>query len=112
MSEGSTLARGKSIEPKIFLESLNSTYFKTGMSENKAFKMIQGDFEPTFLLRNLKKDLATINESAKLFGLRLPMSLEAEKIYQKAIEDGFGDLDYTGILAHIKKTARSTNLHN
>ncbi len=109
LSEGITLARGANVDPKIFLEILNSTYFKTGMSENKAFKMIEDKFEPTFLLRNLKKDLHTINESAKSFDLKLPMSTLAEEIYQKAIEDGFGDLDYTGILAYLKKSAKFDN---
>ena len=45
LSEGITLVRGANIDPKIFLEILNSTYFKTGMSENKAFKMIKDQFE-------------------------------------------------------------------
>ena len=109
LSEGITLSRGANVDPKTFLEILNSTYFKTGMSENKAFKMIEDKFEPTFLLRNLKKDLHTINESAESFNLKLPMSSMAEEIYQKAIDDGFGDLDYTGILAYLKK---NTSLDN
>ena len=109
LSEGITLARGANVDPKIFLEILNSTYFKTGMSENKAFKMIEDKFEPTFLLRNLKKDLHTINESAESFNLKLPMSSMAEEIYQKAIDDGFGDLDYTGILAYLKNNTALDN---
>ena len=109
LSEGITLARGASVEPKVFLEILNSTYFKTGMSENKAYKMIDDKFEPTFLLKNLKKDLHTINESAESFDLKLPMSTLAEEIYQKAIDDGFGDLDYTGILAYLKKSTKTEN---
>ena len=112
ISEGITLARSASVDPEVFLNILNSTYFKTGMSENKAFKMIKDNFEPTFLLRNLKKDLSTINDSARSFGLNLPMSSEAEKIYQKAIDAGFGDLDYTGILAYLKEATRSEKLHN
>ena len=112
ISEGITLARGASVDPEVFLNILNSTYFKTGMSENKAFKMIKDNFEPTFLLRNLKKDLSTINDSAKSFGLKLPISSEAEKIYQKAIDAGFGDLDYTGILAYLKEATKCEKLHN
>ena len=103
ISEGIILARGAKVDPKVFLEILNSTYFKTGMSENKAYKMIRDEFKPTFTLKNLKKDLATINEAARSFGLNLPMSMEAEKIFQSALDEGHGDLDYTGILAHLKK---------
>ena len=112
ISEGITLARASSIDPETFLKILNSTYFKTGMSENKAYKMISDKFEPTFTLNNLKKDLNTINEAAKSFGVTLPMSTRAEEIYQKAIENGFGDLDYTGILAYLKQATKSADLHN
>lgn len=107
LSEGITLARGASIDPKIFLEILNSTYFKTGMSETKAYKMLSDSFEPTFTLRNLKKDLDTINEAAKSFGLNLPMATKANEVYQNAVDTGFGDIDYTGILAYLKEAAKS-----
>ncbi|KKM86557.1 hypothetical protein LCGC14_1277830 [marine sediment metagenome] len=82
------------------------------MSENKAFKMIKDEFKPTFTLNNLKKDLNTINETAKSFGVKLPMSSRAEEIYKKAIENGFGDLDYTGILAYLKQATKAENLQN
>lgn len=107
LSEGITLARGASIDPEVFLQILNSTYFKTGMSENKAYKMIRDQFQPTFTLENLKKDLVTINQAADSFGVRLPMSLRAQEIYQKAVDDGFGSLDYTGILAYLKKISKA-----
>ena len=103
LSEGITLSRGANIDPKIFLEILNSTYFKTGMSENKAFKMIQDKFDATFTLKNLKKDISTISETSKSLGLDLPMIKKAEEIYENAIKEGFGNLDYTGILAYLKK---------
>lgn len=106
LSEGITLARSASIDPETFLEILNSTYFKTGMSETKAYKMIDGSFEPTFTLRNLKKDLDTINEAAKAFGIKLPMSTKANEVYQKAVDEGFGDIDYTGILKYLMESAR------
>ena len=103
ISEGITLVRGANVDPKIFLEILNSTYFKTGMSENKAYKMIQDQFDATFTLENLKKDISTISETSKSFGLELPMIKKAEEIYENAVKEGFGKLDYTGILEYIKK---------
>ena len=103
LSEGITLTRKAGFDPQIFLKILNSTYFKTGMSEKKAYKMIKDDFEPTFTLQNLKKDLDTINETAELFNAELSMSKMASKVYQNAMDAGFSDIDYTGILAYLKK---------
>ena len=103
LSEGITLTKKAGFDPEKFLEILNSTYFKTGMSENKAHKMVRDEFEPTFTLKNLKKDLGIITDTAKDFGAVLPMAERANKIYADAVEAGFGEIDYTGILAYIKK---------
>jgi 3-hydroxyisobutyrate dehydrogenase len=103
LSEGITLVKKSGVDPKIFLEILNSTYFKTGMSEKKAYKMIDGKYDATFTLSNLKKDITTMTNSAKSLGIDLPMINKAEEVYENAIKEGLGDIDYTGILEYIKK---------
>ncbi|MCH7756976.1 MAG: NAD(P)-dependent oxidoreductase [Thaumarchaeota archaeon] len=103
LSEGITLSRAVNVDPKIFLEILNSTYFKTGMSENKGYKMIQDKFDATFTLENLEKDINTILDTSKSLELELPMTKKAKEVYGNAVKDGFGNLDYTGILAYLKK---------
>ena len=103
LSEGITLVEKSKVDPKIFLKVLNSTYFKTGMSENKAFKMINGDYDATFTMANLKKDITTMTNTAKELGIKLPMISKAEEIYENAINQGFGNLDYTRIIEYIKK---------
>jgi len=103
LSEGITLVKSSNVDPKIFLEILNSTYFKTGMSEKKAFKMIEGKYDATFTLSNLKKDISTMTRTAKELGIRLPMIEKAEEVYEDAIRKGLADLDYTGIIEYIKK---------
>jgi 3-hydroxyisobutyrate dehydrogenase len=103
LSEGITLVRSANVEPRIFLDILNSTYFKTGMSENKAYKMIKDEFDTTFTLENLKKDINAITDTAKSLNIELPMIKKAEEIYTDALSHGFGSIDYTGILAYIQK---------
>jgi len=103
LSEGITLVKKSNVDPKIFLEILNSTYFKTGMSEKKAFKMIEGKYDTTFTLANLKKDITTMTNTAKTLGIKLPMISKAEEMYDNAIKEGFGDTDYTGIIEYLKK---------
>jgi len=103
LSEGITLIKKSNVDPKIFLEILNSTYFKTGMSEKKAFKMIEGKYDPTFTLANLKKDISTITKTARSLGVKLPMIEKAEEVYEDALKEGLGEIDYTGIIEYIKK---------
>jgi len=103
LSEGIMFVKKSNVDPKIFLEILNSTYFKTGMSEKKAYKMIEGKYDTTFTLTNLKKDITTITNTAKTLGIKLPMISKAEETYENAIKAGFGDTDYTGIIEYLKK---------
>ena len=107
LSEGIILMKKAGIEPEKFLEILNSTYFGTGMSEKKAYKMIKNEYEPTFTLKNLKKDLDIIAKTAKDFDAVLPITERANKIYDDALAAGFGELDYTGVLAYIEKISRT-----
>lgn len=106
LSEGITLTKKAGFDPEIFLKVLNSTYFKTGMSEGKAYKMIDDSVKPTFTLANLKKDLDTINDAAESFDAELPMAKIARKIYADATDAGFGDIDYTGIISYIRKLSK------
>ena len=107
LSEGITLLKKSNVDPKIFLEILNSTYFKTGMSEKKAYKMIEGKYDATFTLANLKKDISTMTSTAKNLGVKLPMISKAEQVYENAINEGLGNIDYTGIIEYIKKINES-----
>jgi len=110
LSEGIMLTKKAGFDPEILLKILNSTYFSTGMSQNKAFKMIKDEYQPTFTLKNMKKDLDTIIASAKDFDAKLPIAERANEIYKQALDAGFGEIDYTGILAYIKKLSEPKNL--
>ncbi len=107
ISEGIILAKKSGLDPITFLEVLNSTYFKTGMSVNKGPKMVKGSFEPSFFLKMMQKDLDEINYTAEKVGANLPFARLANELYQLAVKDGMGELDYTGILAYLEKTNKS-----
>jgi 3-hydroxyisobutyrate dehydrogenase len=107
ISEGILLAKKSGLDPRLFLEVLNSTYFKTGMSINKGPKMVIDDFTPTFFLSMMQKDLDEINYTAKEFGANLPTAKLANELYQRAVKEGFGNLDYTAILAYLERLGNS-----
>lgn len=107
LSEGILLSKKSGLDPLLFLEVLNSTYFKTGMSSLKGPKMAKGIFEPSFFLSVMQKDLDEINYTAKEFRANLPIAKLASELYQNAVKEGFGDMDYTGIMAYLEKINKS-----
>ena len=103
VSEGILLARGSGIDPSIFVEVLNSTYFKTGLSEKKGPKMVKNDFSPSFHLKNMLKDLALATDTARAAGITLPQTALAEQIFRAASDSGFSEQDYTSVCAFLAK---------
>ena len=73
------------------------------MSGKKAYKMLEGKYDATFTLANLKKDINAMTSAAKSLGIELPMIKKAEEVYENAVKEGFGEIDYTGIIEYIKK---------
>ena len=103
LAEGITLVREAGVDPREFLDVLNATYFSTGMSRKKAYNMIDESQSPTFTLANLRKDIHIMTDVARSMGLSLPMISAAQKVYDGALEDGHGHMDYTGIIRHIRE---------
>ena len=103
LSEGIMLTKSGGVDPKLFLDVLNSTYFGTGMSKKKAYKMISDLSDPTFTLANLTKDISIMCNTADALEIDLSMIQRAKEIYSAALLDGFGEIDYTGIIRYIEK---------
>jgi 3-hydroxyisobutyrate dehydrogenase len=103
VSEGITLVRGAGIDPGIFVQILNSTYFKTGLSERKGPKMAAGEFEPSFHLKNMLKDLELASSTALAEKLTLPQTAVAQQLFRAANNSGYSEMDYTAICAFLGK---------
>ena len=103
LSEGLLLSNRYDIDPTLYLKIFNSTNFKTGMSENKGLKMINDDYDPSFYLKNMRKDLGLAMDAAKEKELSLPVTDIAFQLYNYAAKSIFADLDYTGIYKFLKK---------
>jgi 3-hydroxyisobutyrate dehydrogenase len=103
VSEGITLVRRSGIDPSIFIEILNSTYFKTGLSEKKGPKMVRNNFSPSFHLKNMLKDLELATNTAQRTGVALPHTSLAQQLFRAANNSGFSDQDYTSICAFLAR---------
>jgi 3-hydroxyisobutyrate dehydrogenase len=101
LSEGITLVKAAGIDPETFIKIINSTYFKTGLSENKGPRMIKDDFQPSFHLKNMLKDLELSISTSQSVGVSLPLTSLMQQIYRAANNMGYSDLDYSAISAFM-----------
>jgi 3-hydroxyisobutyrate dehydrogenase len=106
LSEGMLLSKAYGIDPMVFLEALNSTYFKTGLSERKGPKMVRHEVERSFALSMMLKDIATINDTAKRLNISLPMISLLEQLYRQASKMDLAEKDYTSIYEYLERMNR------
>src|SRR5262245_30353361 len=111
LSESIIYIRNAGLDPSLFVEILNSTHFKTSLSEIKGPKMVKNNYEPRFHLRNMHKDLRLFVESVRLLDISLPFSNLSEQFYLAACNMGYSELDYTSILAFLQEINKVNKAH-
>ena len=103
LAEGLVFVRGNEIDPDIFVKIFNSTYFKTGISENKGPKIVNDDYTASFCLKNMVKDLGLAVRTASISGLTLPTTASAQAVYRASEAFGLSDRDYTSVASFLLK---------
>ncbi|MGN6633385.1 MAG: NAD(P)-dependent oxidoreductase [Nitrososphaeraceae archaeon] len=103
LAEGLVFAKGTGVDTDTYLKVLNSTYFKTGISERKGPKIINGEYDASFHLVNMVKDLDLALRTAYTSGLTLPTTASAEAVYRASEAFGLSSMDYTSVASYLLK---------
>jgi 3-hydroxyisobutyrate dehydrogenase len=103
LAEGLVFSKGTGVDTDTYLKVLNSTYFKTGISERKGPRIINGDYNASFSLVNMVKDLDVALRTAYSSGLTLPTTASAEAVYRASEAFGLSMMDYTSVASYLLK---------
>lgn len=103
LAEGLVFVKGNNIDPNIFIKILNSTYFKTGISENKGPRIANDEYTPSFHLKNMVKDLNLALRTAHNSRLILPTTASAQAVYRASEVFGLSNMDYTSVASFLLK---------
>ena len=103
LAEGMVFARGTGVDTGTFVKILNSTYFKTGISEKKGPRIVNDDYTASFYLTNMVKDLDLALRTAYTSGLTLPTTASAEAVYRASEAFGLSMKDYTSVASYLLK---------
>ena len=71
--------------------------------ETKGPKMIRGDYAPQARLAQHLKDVHLMLDSASSVGIELPLTNAHRELLERAVSDGFGDLDNSALFASMRK---------
>lgn len=105
VSEGFALAEKLGLDPKIFFEISSHasgecwamTHYNPvpGVLENVP---ANHHYQPGFTAAMMFKDLKLSQNAAKNIGMRTELAAKATELYQRFIESGHADLDFSGII--------------
>jgi 3-hydroxyisobutyrate dehydrogenase/2-hydroxy-3-oxopropionate reductase len=104
-AEGLTLAAKLGVSAETLLPLIQASMIRSGVVDYKAPFVLKRDFTPNFPMKLMHKDIRLMLEAAKEARVKLPALEIVEEIYDVAIEDGNGDLDYVAIITLLEKWA-------
>jgi 3-hydroxyisobutyrate dehydrogenase-like beta-hydroxyacid dehydrogenase len=104
-AEALTLTSKLGVPRERFLELVNASMIRSGVSDYKAPFVLRHDFSPNFPLRLMHKDIHLALDAAREARVKLPGLETVEEIYEVATEEGSADLDYAATLALLEKWA-------
>ncbi|GGU05722.1 MULTISPECIES: NAD(P)-dependent oxidoreductase [Actinomadura] len=93
VAESVALTKGFGLDPSLLGEVLTGGPLDSPYLQTKMKAMLDGDFEPSFAVRNAEKNTRLIHDSAEAAGVRVDVNDAAGERFRRAIEQGHGDED-------------------
>lgn len=103
LAEGLALVTGAGLEGEKLVEVLQSSMARSGVLDVKAPNLLKGEYEPSFPLRLMHKDMRLALELANQVKVELPATAAAYKTYSKVKDEAKEDLDYSAVMKFWKK---------
>jgi 2-hydroxy-3-oxopropionate reductase len=100
VAEALTLARKSGVDPAKVRAALLGGFAQSRVLELHGQRMLDQNFEPGFRTRLYHKDMGIVMETGRSAGMPLVGGALAAQLYQVAMNQGFGEKDYS-VLARI-----------
>ena len=103
VSEALVLGSKAGVQPGVILEVLGGGLAQNRVMELRGPTMVQHNFQPGFKARLHRKDLNIILQTAREYGVTLPVSAIVDQMFTNLIENGKGDLDHSALLTVVEE---------
>jgi len=103
VSEALVLGSKAGVQPEIILQVLGGGLAQTRVMDLRGPAMIQHRFEPGFKVKLHRKDLGIIMQTAREYGVALPVTALVDQLFATLMERGRGDLDHCALLTVVEE---------
>lgn len=107
LAEGMAWLERSGLDREKALEILKSGAPGSPLLANVSARMTSGDDTVNFLLTLMTKDLAYAHAAAEETGVELTTATNAERLFERAIEAGFGDRDMSAVVEVPRQQAKA-----
>jgi 3-hydroxyisobutyrate dehydrogenase len=93
IAESLALAKGLGLDPDLVRQVVTGGPLDSDYFQAKSRAMLEGDFTPSFTVRNAEKDTELITSAGESAGVRLDVVAAVRERFRRAIDAGHGDED-------------------
>jgi len=103
LAEGIVFGEKMGFSADKILEVLDTRGVASPLFHLKGRAMARDDFTRSLALKYVHEQLHTVMNAARLVGLQLPAAEAAYKVYEQAVEEGFGEEDFSAVIKVLRK---------
>jgi 3-hydroxyisobutyrate dehydrogenase-like beta-hydroxyacid dehydrogenase len=97
MVEAMALVKAAGVDLHVFEEAYRMNASWSGLSSMKLPKLMQTDFSPHFSVKHMSKDMGLALKRAAELGIELPHTGHMRTLFEQAMAQGLGDLDFSAL---------------
>jgi 2-hydroxy-3-oxopropionate reductase len=105
LSEALVLGSKAGVDPARILQALGGGLAANRVMEQRGANMLAHDFTPGGRVRFHHKDLGFALETARSFGVALPLTAQVDQMFASLVARGDGDLDHSALLLYLEDLA-------
>ena len=102
VSEALVLGSKAGVKPEIIVQVLSGGLAQNRVMDLRGQTMIEHNFTPGLKAKLHRKDLNIILQTAREYGVALPVSEMVEQMFTNLVENGKGDLDHSALITVIE----------
>ena len=103
LAEGLVLGEKMGFSADRILEVLDTRGVASPLFHRKGRAMARGDFSRSLALKYVHEQLHVVLNAARLVGLHLPAAEAASKVYEQAVNEGYGEEDFSAVIKVLRK---------
>lgn len=105
LAEGIVFGEKMGFDADKILEVLDTRGVASPLFHSKGRAMARGEFSRSLALKYVHEQLQMVMTAARLMGLHLPAAEAAAKVYEQAVEAGWGEEDFSAVIKVLRKKA-------